>query len=87
MLLVYIHLHEYWLLQPPMIVFRPTCRSVNVMAIFNSAPRRDVFTRSLKYREPISINWKHNIKIRMDSIDHYARQWVKCEECEVADTN
>ena len=58
-------------LQPPMIVFRPTCRSVNVMAIFNFAPQRDVF----------------GIKIRMDSIDHYARQWVKCEECEVADKN
>jgi hypothetical protein len=59
------------MLVPPMIAFRPICRSVNVMAIFNFAPRRDAF----------------GIKIRMDYIDHYARQWVKCEECEAADTN
>ena len=33
-----------------------------------------------KYREPKSINWKHNFKILMDSFEDYARQWEKCEK-------
>jgi hypothetical protein len=43
-----------------------------------------------------SINWKHNFKILMDSVEDYARQFAKHEkedsfrmgeECEVANTN
>jgi hypothetical protein len=30
-----------------------------------------------KYREPKSINWKHNFKILMDSVEHYAGTWAK----------
>jgi hypothetical protein len=33
-----------------------------------------------KYREPKSMNWKHNFKILMDSVEDYARQWAKREE-------
>jgi hypothetical protein len=33
-----------------------------------------------KYREPKSINWKHNFKILMDSVEDYARQWAKREK-------
>ena len=36
-----------------------------------------MFAKGPKYREPKSINWKHNIKIVMDSIEDYARQSVK----------
>ena len=54
-----------------------------------------MFGNGPKYREPKSINWKHNFKILMDSVEDYARQWAKLErrtyilfrmgeECEVA---
>jgi hypothetical protein len=33
-----------------------------------------------KYREPKSINWKHNFKIFIDSVEDYARQWEKREK-------
>jgi hypothetical protein len=33
-----------------------------------------------KYREPKSMNWKHNFKILMNSVEDYARQWAKREE-------
>jgi hypothetical protein len=36
-----------------------------------------VFVKGPKYREPKSINWKHNFKILMDSVKDYARQWTK----------
>jgi hypothetical protein len=29
---------------------------------------------------PISINWKHNFKILMDSVQDYARPWAKREK-------
>jgi hypothetical protein len=35
---------------------------------------RDVFAKGPKYCEPKSINWKHNFKILMDSVEEYARQ-------------
>ena len=41
---------------------------------------REVFAKGLKYREPKSINWKHNFKILMDSVEDYARQWAKREK-------
>ena len=31
------------------------------------------------YRQPKSINWKHNFKI-LDSVEDYARQWAKREK-------
>ena len=42
----------------------------------NNTSLRDVFTKAHKYREPKSINWKHNLKILMD----YARKWAKREK-------
>jgi hypothetical protein len=33
-----------------------------------------------KDREPRSINWKHNFKIPMDSVEDYARQWARREK-------
>ena len=41
---------------------------------------RDVFAKGPKYCEPKSINWKHNFKILMDSVEEYARQWTKREK-------
>jgi len=38
------------------------------------------FAKGPKYREHKSINWKHNFKILMDSIEDYARQWARCEQ-------
>jgi hypothetical protein len=39
-----------------------------------------VFAKEHKYRELKSINWKHNFKILMDSVEDYARQWAKREK-------
>jgi hypothetical protein len=39
----------------------------------NNTSLQDVFAKAHKYREPKSINWKHNLKILMD----YARKWAK----------
>jgi hypothetical protein len=39
-----------------------------------------VFAKGSKYREPKSINWKHNFKMLMDSVEDYARQWAKREK-------
>jgi len=69
------------------------------LKIINNTSLRDVFDKGSKYREPKSINWKHNFKILMDSVEDYARQWTKrekrdldtlselVEECEVAYTD
>ena len=48
--------------------------------IMNNTSLRDVFTKGSIYCEPKSINWKHNFKILMDSVDDYARQWAKREK-------
>jgi hypothetical protein len=45
------------------------------LKIINNTSRRGP-----KYREPKSINWKHNFKILMDSVEDYARQWAKSEK-------
>ena len=42
----------------------------------NNTSLQDVFAKAHKYREPKSINWKHNLKILMD----YARKWAKREK-------
>jgi hypothetical protein len=39
-----------------------------------------VFAKGPTYREPKSINRKHNFKILMDSVEDYARQWTKHEK-------
>jgi hypothetical protein len=41
---------------------------------------RDVFAKGPTYREPKSINWKHNYEILMDSVEDYARQLAKREK-------
>jgi hypothetical protein len=38
------------------------------------------FAKGPKYREPISINWKHNFNILMDSVEDYDTQWAKREK-------
>jgi hypothetical protein len=48
--------------------------------IINNTSLRDVFAKGPKYREPNSINFKHNFKILMNSVEDYARQWAKREK-------
>ena len=50
------------------------------LKIINNTSLQDVFTKGLKYREPQSINWKHNFRMLMDSVEDYARQWAKREK-------
>jgi len=38
-----------------------------------------VLAKGSKYREPKSINWKHNYKTLMVSVHDYAKQWIKRE--------
>ena len=40
----------------------------------------EVFAKGPTYIEPRSINWKHNFKILMDSVEDYARHWAKREK-------
>jgi len=47
------------------------------LRIINTASLREVFAKGWKYRESKSINWKHNFKILMDSVEDYPRQWAK----------
>jgi hypothetical protein len=39
------------------------------LKIINNTSLRDVFAKGPKYREPKSLNGKHNIKIIMDSVE------------------
>ena len=50
------------------------------LKIINNTSLREVFAKEHKYRELKSINWKHNFKILMDSVEDYARQWAKREK-------
>jgi hypothetical protein len=50
------------------------------LKIINNTSLRDVFAKESKYRESKTINRKHNIKIIMDSVEDYARQWEKREK-------
>ena len=47
------------------------------LKIINNTSRREVFAKVPKYRQSKSINWKHNFKIHVDSIEDYARQRAK----------
>jgi hypothetical protein len=50
------------------------------LKIIKDTSQRDVFAKGPKYREHKSINWKHNFKILMDSVEDYTRQWSKREK-------
>jgi len=50
------------------------------LKIINNTSLRDVSTKGPKYREPKSINRKHNFKILMDTVQEYARQWTNREK-------
>ena len=50
-------------------IYNPTGHVITGdLTIINNTSLRDVFAKVHKYREPKSINWKHNIKILMDSV-------------------
>ena len=51
--------------------------------IISNISLRSVLAKGPKYREPKSINWKHNFKILMDSVEDYARQWARREKEDV----
>ena len=38
---------------------------------------RDILSKGPKYREPRSFTWKQNSKLILDSVEEYARRWVK----------
>ena len=53
-------------------IYHPTGHVITGdLEIINNA---SLFAKGSKYREPKSINWKHNFKILMDSVEYYARQ-------------
>ena len=62
-------------------IYNPTGHVITGdLKIINNTSLRELLAKGPKYREPKSINWKHNFKIRMDSVDDYARQWAKREK-------
>ena len=65
----------------PPFIYDPTGHVIaGDLNIINNTSLREVFAKGPKYREPKSINWKHNFKILMYSVDDYARQWARCEQ-------
>jgi hypothetical protein len=61
-------------------IYNPTDHIITGdLKIINNTSVWEVFANGPKYREPNSINWKHNFEILMDSVKDYARQWVKLE--------
>jgi hypothetical protein len=62
-------------------IYNPTGHVITGdLKIINNTSHTRVFAKGPKYREPKSINWKHNFKILMDCVEDYARQWVKLEK-------
>jgi hypothetical protein len=58
----------------PPFIYDPTGHVIaGDLNIINNTSLREVFAKGPKYREPKSINWKHNFKILMYSVDDYAR--------------
>jgi hypothetical protein len=56
-------------------IYNPTGHVVTGnLKIINNTSLRDVFAKGSKYREPKSINSKHNFKILMNSVENYAKQ-------------
>ena len=43
---------------------------------------RKIVSHGPKFREPKHINWGHNFKIIMDSVEDYAKKWAKREKAE-----
>ena len=65
-------------------IFNPTGHVItDDLKVINNTSLREVFAKWTKYREPKSINWKHNFKILMDSVEDYAIQWAKREKEEL----
>jgi len=62
-------------------IYNPTGRVITGdLKIINNTSLREVFAKGPKYREPKSINLKHNFKILMDSVEDYARHWTQREK-------
>ena len=62
-------------------IYNPTGHVITGdLKIINNISLQEVFVKGPKYREPKSINWKHNSKIRTDSVEDYTRQWTKREK-------
>jgi hypothetical protein len=60
-------------------IYNPTDHVITGdLQIINNSSLRDVVAKRLKYREPKSINRKHNFKIL--SVEDYARQCAKREK-------
>ena len=58
-------------------IYNPTGHVITGdLKIINNA---SLFAKGSKYRDPKSINWKHNFRMLMDSVEDYARQWAKRE--------
>ena len=81
-------------------IYNPTGHVITGdLKIINNTSLREVIAKGPKYRESKSINWKHNFKILMDSVEDYARHCEKREkedfryslrmgeECAVANTD
>ena len=62
-------------------IYNPTGHVITGdLKIINNISLREMFAKGPNYREHKSINWKHNFKILMDSVEDYARQWAKREK-------
>ena len=60
-------------------IYNPTGYAISgVINNINHTSFWDVFAKGPNYREPKSINWKHNFKLLMDSVEDYTRQSAKC---------
>ena len=69
-----------WPCASSLFIYNPAGHVIAVdLNIINNTSLRDVFAKEPKffYREPKSINWKHNFKILMDSVEDYARELAK----------
>ena len=44
---------------------------------------RKILAKGPKYRDPQSINWKHNFNILINSVEGYVRKWTNRENEEV----
>ena len=62
-------------------IYNPTGHVITGdLKIINNTSLQEVFAKGPTYREPKSINWKHNFKILMDFVQDYDRQWAKREK-------
>ena len=55
----------------------PSLYWIPKLFLTNNSFLRDVFAKGSKFPEPKSINWKHNFRFLMDSVEDYATQWEK----------